>query len=51
MLCVKNCGSNKSEAWLKDLLKKEQVDASDIFYAFYKNNKAFIIKKDDVRTN
>lgn len=40
---------NKSEAWLKDLLRKEQVEITDIFYAFYKNNRAFIIKKDDVR--
>ena len=40
---------NKSETWLKDLLRKEQVEITDIFYAFYKNNRAFIIKKDDVR--
>lgn len=40
---------NKSESWLKELLKKEQVEVSDIFYAFYKNNRAFIIKKDDIK--
>lgn len=40
---------NKSESWLKELLKKEQVEVSDIFYAFYKNNRAFIIRKDDIK--
>jgi len=40
---------NKSEKWLMDLISKEQVDVRDIFYAFYKNNKAYIIKKSDVR--
>jgi uncharacterized membrane protein YcaP (DUF421 family) len=40
---------NKTELWLKDLVKKENCEVSDIFYAFYKNNKAYIIKKDDVR--
>lgn len=40
---------NKTELWLKDLVKKENCEVSDIFYAFYKNNKAYIIKKDDIR--
>ena len=40
---------NKSESWLRELLKKEQVDVSDIFYAFYKNNKAYIIRKDNIK--
>lgn len=40
---------NKSEAWLNDLILKEKVDVKDIFYAFYKNNKAYIIRKSDIR--
>ena len=40
---------NKSEIWLKDLIKKEGSEVSDIFYAFYKNNKAYIIKKNDIK--
>ena len=40
---------NKSEVWLKELLKSEKCDISEIFYAFYKNNKAYLIKKNDVK--
>ncbi len=40
---------NKSEVWLKELLKSEKCDVSEIFYAFYKNNKAYLIKKNDVK--
>ena len=40
---------NKSETWLKDLIKGEGYDTSDIFYAFYKNNRAYIIKKNDIK--
>ncbi len=40
---------NKTEEWLKELIKKENCEVSDVFYAFYKNNKAYIIKKSDVR--
>lgn len=40
---------NKDEKWLMDLIKKEYCDVSDIFYAFYKNNKAYIIKKNDIK--
>ncbi len=40
---------NKSEEWVKDLLNKEGVDVSEVFYAFYKNNKAYIIKKEAVK--
>lgn len=40
---------NKSEEWLKDLITKEKCEVSDVFYAFYKNNKAYIIKKDSIK--
>ena len=41
---------NKSEEWVRDLVKKEGCEVSDVFYAFYKNNKAYIIKKDSVNS-
>lgn len=41
---------NKSEKWLYDLIEKESVDVKDVFYAFYKNNKAYVIRKSDVRS-
>ena len=37
----------KSEYWLKELLKKENVNIEEVFYAFYKGKKAYIIKKSD----
>lgn len=40
---------NKTEVWLKGLIRDENCDVSDVFYAFYKNNKAYIIKKNDIR--
>lgn len=40
---------NKDEKWLKELLDKESVRVEDIFYCFYKNNKAYIIKKSDIK--
>lgn len=40
---------NKTEIWLKELIKKENCEVTDVFYAFYKNNKAYIIKKSDVK--
>ena len=39
---------NKNEKWLKELIKKENTSIDKIFYAFYKNKKAYIIKKSDL---
>ncbi len=36
---------NKKEEWLLDILKKQNTELSNVFYAFYKNNKCFIIKR------
>ena len=36
---------NKSKEWLMKVLKQENARLEDIFYAFYKNNKCFIIRK------
>ena len=38
---------NKSKEWLYKMLKNENVDLKCVFYAFYKNNKCFIIKKNN----
>ncbi len=39
---------NKSEEWVRELVSKENMEVSDVFYAFYKNNKAYIISKDSL---
>lgn len=38
----------KNEDWVVDELAKKNLLIKDIFYAFYKNKKIFIIKKNDV---
>ena len=38
----------KSKGWLETLIKKENTNIKDVFYAFYKNNKAYIIKRNDL---
>lgn len=40
---------NKDEIWLKDLIEKEGYKEEEIFYCFYKNNKAYIISKNAVK--
>ena len=40
---------HKSEAWLKSELKNKNLTYEDIFYAFYKNKKIYIIKKTEVK--
>ncbi len=35
---------NKDEIWLKGELKKKNLSIKDIFYAFYKNKKIYLIK-------
>ena len=39
---------NKDENWLKELIDKEGYNISEIFYCFYKNNKAYIIPKESI---
>ena len=38
----------KTEDWVVDELAKKNLLIKDIFYAFYKNKKIFIIKKNDI---
>lgn len=40
---------NKEEKWLIDMLDKEGVLLENIFYAFYRNKKLFLIKDEDLR--
>ena len=35
----------KNDLWINNILSKNGTDISEIFYAFYKNNKLFIIEK------
>ena len=37
-----------NEAWILKYLKKEDVEISDVFYAFYRNKSLFILKKTDL---
>ena len=37
----------KSESWFNNLLKENKINVEDIFYAFYRNKKTYIIKKSD----
>lgn len=39
---------NKSNEWLKRELAKKRILLNDVFYAFYKNQKIYIIKKDEL---
>ena len=39
---------NKSNTWLKQELTKKRIHLTDIFYAFYNNQKIYIIKKEDL---
>jgi len=39
---------HKNETWLQDELSKKDLTEKDVFYAFYKGKKIFIIKKTDV---
>lgn len=36
---------NKTKEWLCKILRNEKTELDNVFYAFYKNNKCFIIKK------
>lgn len=38
----------KSKMWLNIYLKRQGLDVKDVFYAFYKKRKVYIIKRNDV---
>lgn len=39
---------NKNKEWLYKVLKKKNIKLEEVFYAFYKDNNIFIIKKDEL---
>lgn len=40
---------NKDINWLNKVLKQEKTELNNVFYAFYKNNKCYIIKKNWIK--
>ena len=38
---------NKTKEWLLNILKNENTKLENVFYSFYKNNKCYIIKKEN----
>lgn len=40
----------KNKTWVMSVLKKDKVNLEDVFYAFYRNEKLYIIKNNEVRT-
>lgn len=39
---------NKDYKWLNNILRNKKLELKNIFYAFYTNNKLFIITKEDL---
>lgn len=39
---------NKNKEWVNKFLKKRNISLENVFYAFYKENSIFIIKKDEL---
>lgn len=39
----------KSKNWLEEALKEEQVESQNVFYAFYRNQRLFLIKDETVK--
>lgn len=38
----------KDKQWILNMLKKQNVDLENVFYAFYTQNKLFVIKKEEL---
>lgn len=41
-------GLKKNRTWILNILKKQNIELENVFYAFYKGYKTFIIKKSDL---
>jgi len=39
---------NKDKKWIYNILKKNNIELQNVFYAFYTKNKTYIIKKDEM---
>ncbi len=42
------CYIGKDEKWLHDYLRSNDLRKEDVFYAFYKNNKIYVIKRNEL---
>lgn len=42
------CYIDKDEKWLHDYLRSNDLRKEDVFYAFYKNNKIYVIKRNEL---
>ncbi len=42
------CYMDKDEKWLHDYLRCNNLKKEDVFYAFYKNNKIYVIKRNEL---
>ena len=42
---------NKSIKWLTNYLKENNINKKDVFYAFYKNDRIYIIKRNELSYN
>jgi uncharacterized membrane protein YcaP (DUF421 family) len=42
------CYMDKDEKWLHDYLRCNDLKKEEIFYAFYKNNKIYVIKRNEL---
>ena len=40
---------NKDESWVNKILEQNKIELNNVFYAFYTNNKTYIIKKNEVK--
>ena len=38
----------KDRKWIYNILDNKNIELNNVFYAFYKGSKTFIIKKDDL---
>lgn len=40
---------NKDRIWIDEILKSKNLKIEDVYYAFYRDNNTYIIKKDELR--
>ena len=38
---------HKNKIWLENELKKKKLKVKDVFYAFYKGGKIYLVKRDE----
>lgn len=40
---------NKTDKWIKEYLETNKIDKKNVFYAFYKNKKIFVIMRNELK--